>query len=53
MPIKLGKKTHKTFEGAAKAVAKKKGISMDRARAYVATVDKKQHPKTKAKGKKK
>ncbi|HYY86150.1 MAG TPA: hypothetical protein VE594_03495 [Nitrososphaeraceae archaeon] len=47
MPIKMGKKKYKTFETAAAAVAKKKGISKDRARAYVAVVDRKQHKKKK------
>ena len=39
MPVKLGKKKYKTFGTAAKAVAKKKGISKKRAAAYVATVE--------------
>jgi hypothetical protein len=43
MPIRLGKKKYKTFNKAADAVAKKKGISKERAKAYVAVVDRKQH----------
>jgi hypothetical protein len=47
MPIKIGKRKYKSFKGAQKAVAKKKGISMKRAGAYVATVDRAQHKKKK------
>jgi hypothetical protein len=51
MPIQLtvkGKqKTYKKFNSAVNAVAKAKGISKERAAAYVATVDRKQHPKKK------
>lgn len=54
MPVKLGnrKKPYKTFGGAAAAIAKKKGISKERAAAYVAAVERKQgiEPRT---GKKK
>lgn len=49
MPIKMGKKKYKSFGGAAAAIAKKKGISKERAAAYVATIDRKQHPKKKGK----
>lgn len=42
MPAKLGKKTYKSFGRAAAAVAKKKGISKERAAAYVAAVERKQ-----------
>lgn len=52
MPIKMGSKKYKKFDNAAKAIAKKKGISMDRARAYVASVDRKQHPKARSSKKK-
>lgn len=45
MPIKMGKKKYKSFDTAAAAVAKKKGISKERAKAYVAVVDRKQHKK--------
>ena len=45
MPIKMGKKKYKGFDTAAAAVAKKKGISKERAKAYVAVVDRKQHKK--------
>jgi hypothetical protein len=38
----LGKKKYKSFKGAAAAVAKKKGISKERAAAYVASVERKQ-----------
>lgn len=47
MPIKMGKKKYKSFDTAAAAVAKKKGISKERAKAYVAVVDRKQHKKKK------
>ena len=47
MPIRLGKKKYKSFDRAAVAVAKKKGISKERAKAYVAVVDRKQHKKKK------
>jgi hypothetical protein len=47
MPIKMGKKKYKTFNRAAAAVVKKKGISKERAKAYVAVVDRKQHKKKK------
>ena len=39
MPVKLGKKKYKTFDKATEAVAKKKGISKERAAAYVASVE--------------
>jgi len=39
MPIQIAGKTHKTFKAAARAVAKKKGISKERASAYVAHVE--------------
>jgi len=45
MPIKIGKKKYKSFAGAAKAVAKKKGISAKRARAYTAVVNAAMHGK--------
>jgi hypothetical protein len=48
----MGSKKYKSFDSAANAVAKKKGISKEKANAYVAAVDRKQHPKPK-KGKKK
>jgi predicted DNA-binding WGR domain protein len=38
----MGKKKYKTFGTAAAAVAKKKGISKKRAKAYVATVERAQ-----------
>jgi hypothetical protein len=47
MPIKTGKKKYKSFNTAAVAVAKKKGISKERAKAYVAVIDRKQHKKKK------
>ena len=47
MPIKMGKKKYKSFDIAAAAVAKKKWISKERAKAYVAVVDRKQHKKKK------
>jgi hypothetical protein len=47
MPVKLGSKTYKAHNSAAKAIAKKKGISMDRAHAYVAVVERKQRGKKK------
>ena len=48
MPIKLGKKKYEKFSDASAAVQKKKGISKDRANAYVASVERKQgiEPKT-------
>ncbi len=42
MPVKLGKKTYETFSGASAAVQKRKGISKDRANAYVTSVERKQ-----------
>jgi hypothetical protein len=39
MPVRLGKKKYKSFKGAQRAIAKKKGISMKRAAAYVASVE--------------
>ncbi len=55
MPAKLGKKKYKSFNTAAAAVAKKKGISKERASAYVAAVERKQgiEPRTGKKKKKK
>jgi hypothetical protein len=47
LPIKMGKKKYKSFDTAVAAVAKKKGISKERAKAYVAVVDRKQHKKKK------
>jgi hypothetical protein len=49
MPIKMGKKSYKTFGGAVKAIMKKKGWSKARASAYVGTVDRAQHGKKKKK----
>lgn len=48
MPAKLGKKKYKSFGTAAGAIAKKKGISKERAAAYVAAVERKQgiNPRT-------
>jgi hypothetical protein len=47
-PVRLGKKKYKTLKSAASAVAKKKGISKERASAYVATVERLQgrNPRT-------
>jgi hypothetical protein len=45
MPIKMGKKSYKTFSGAVKAIQKKKGWSKKKASAYVATVDRRQNKK--------
>jgi hypothetical protein len=42
MPVKLGKKKYEKFSDASAAVQKKKGISKDRANAYVASVERKQ-----------
>ena len=42
MPVKLGKQKFKKFSDASAAIQKKKGISKDRADAYVATVERKQ-----------
>jgi hypothetical protein len=42
MPVKLGKKKYKKFSDASAAVQKKKGISKERANAYVASVERKQ-----------
>jgi hypothetical protein len=52
MPVKLGKKKYEKFSDASAAIQKKKGISKDRANAYVASVERKQgvEPRT---GKKK
>jgi hypothetical protein len=42
MPVKLGKKKYEKFSDASAAIQKKKGISKDRANAYVAAVERKQ-----------
>jgi len=42
MPVKLGKKKYEKFSDASAAVQKKKGISKERANAYVASVERKQ-----------
>lgn len=48
MSVKLGKKKYEKFSDASSAIQKKKGISEDRANAYVASVERKQgiEPKT-------
>ena len=46
MPIKIGKKTYKTFNGAVSAV-QKQGHTKSHAQAIVASIDRKQHPKRK------
>lgn len=55
MPARLGKKRYASFGTAAAAVAKKKGISKERAAAYVAAVERKQgiNPRTGGKLRKK
>lgn len=47
-PVRLGKKRYKSFASATKAIAKKKGISKERAAAYTATVERLQgrNPRT-------
>jgi hypothetical protein len=42
MPVKLGKKKYEKFSDASAAIQKRKGISKDRANAYVAAVERKQ-----------
>jgi hypothetical protein len=42
MPIKIGKKKYEKFADASAAIQKKKGISKERANAYVATVERRQ-----------
>lgn len=42
MPLKLGKKKYEKFSDASAAIQKKKGISKERANAYVASVERKQ-----------
>jgi hypothetical protein len=42
MPVKLGKKSYKNFASAKEAVKKNKGISDERASAYVASVERAQ-----------
>ena len=42
MSVKLGKKKYEKFSDASTAIQKKKGISKDRANAYVASVERKQ-----------
>jgi len=51
MPVKLGKKKYEKFSDASAAIQKKKGISKDRANAYVASVERKQgiEPRTETK----
>lgn len=46
MPIKIGKKTYKTFGGATRAV-QREGHTKSHAQAIVASIDRKQHPKRK------
>jgi hypothetical protein len=45
LTIKGKQKTYKKFNSAVTAVAKAKGISKERAAAYVSTVDRKQNKK--------
>jgi hypothetical protein len=54
MPVKLGKKKYEKFSDASADIQKKKGISKDRANAYVAAVERKQgiEPRTGTKTKK-
>lgn len=54
MPVKLGKKSYKNFASAKGAVKKNKGISDERASAYVASVERAQgkDPRTGKKTKK-
>jgi hypothetical protein len=54
MPVKLGKKKYEKFSDASAEIQKKKGISKDRANAYVAAVERKQgiEPRTGTKTKK-
>jgi uncharacterized OsmC-like protein len=42
MPVKMGAKKYKKFGSAAKAIAKKKGIPLERAKAYVAATERAQ-----------
>ena len=42
MPVKLGKKSYKNFEGAKEAVRRDKRLSEKRASAYVASVERAQ-----------
>jgi len=42
MPVKLGKNKYDKFSDASAAIQKKKGISKDRANAYVASVERRQ-----------
>jgi hypothetical protein len=42
MPVKLGKKSYKSFDDAKKSVKKKKGLSDERASRYVAAVERAQ-----------
>jgi len=43
MPIKMGDTTYSEFDDASKSVQSSKGLSEDRANAYVATIDRKQN----------
>lgn len=54
MPVKLGKKSYKNFASAKEAVKENKGISDERASAYVASVERAQgkDPRTGGKTKK-
>lgn len=45
MPIKMGGKTYQGFVGAAAAAARKQGVRDPKA--YVASIERKQHPKKK------
>lgn len=42
MPIKIGKKTFKTFNEAVTFIMRTKKLTKDKARAYVATIERKQ-----------
>lgn len=45
MPIKIGKKTYKNFDAAVRAVMSAKKFTEKQARAYVATIERKQKGK--------
>ena len=47
----MGDKTYKNHDSAVKAMMKTKNMSMDRANAYVATIERNQKGKTKKKAK--
>jgi len=49
MPIKIGSKTFKTFDAAVRHIKKTRHLTEERAKAYVAAIDRKQNKRSKKK----